>query len=69
MSHVAFVRHHPDLAGDLLLREDDAVVHKLTLRAEVQSVVQLARPSTGDELVAKVSDLNVHYETFQIDMG
>ncbi len=63
LSHVAFVRHHPDFASDVLLREDDTVLRELTLRAEVHSIIQLARPSPRDELVAKLPDLRVHDQT------
>jgi hypothetical protein len=63
LSHVAFVRHHPDLTSDVLLREGDTVIHKLMLRAEKHSIIQLARPSPRDELVAKLPDLRVHDKT------
>lgn len=64
LSHVAFVRHHSDLTSNVSLREDDTVLYKLALRAEVHSSIQqLARPSPRDELVAKISDLRVHGNT------
>lgn len=63
LSHVAFVRHHSDLTSDVSLREDDTVLYKLALRAEVHSIIQLARPSPRDELVAKIPDLRVHDKT------
>ena len=63
LSHVAFVHHHPDLTSDVLLREGDTVIHKRMLRAEVHSIIQLARPSPRDELVAKLPDLRVHDKT------
>lgn len=68
LSHVAFVRHHPDLTSDVSLREDDTILYKLAFRAEVHSIIQLARPSPRNELVAKLSDMRVHNKTLQINM-
>ena len=68
LSHVAFVRHHSYLTSDVLLRENDTVLYKLAFRAEVHSIIQLARPSPRDELVAKLPNMRVHDETLQINM-
>jgi hypothetical protein len=63
LSHVAFVRHHPDLTSDVLLREDDTILQESVFRTEIHSIIQLARPSPRDELVAKLPDLRVHDKT------
>lgn len=68
LSHVAFVRHHPDFTSNVSLREYHTILHKFTLRTEVHSIIQLARPSSRNELVAKLSNLSIHDKTLQIKM-
>jgi hypothetical protein len=66
---VALVQLHPHLAVDPALREEQAVLDELALRAEVHAVVELVAPVVADELVAQVAHLGVHDKAFEVEMG
>ena len=65
---VTLVQCEADLTVDTALREQQAVLDKLTLRREVHAIVQLVAPVVRDELIAQVADLCVHDQTLKIQM-
>lgn len=66
---VALVKAQTNLTIDALLTEQQRVLDKFPLGAEVHAVVELVAPAVGNELIAKGADLGVHDETFEIQMG
>lgn len=63
---IALVGGHADLAVDVLLRVDDAVLDELAFGGEVHAVVELTGPGDGYEQVAELTDHVVDDETLEI---
>lgn len=65
----ALVNAAADGAVDLLLGLDDAGLEELALGGEVQTVVEDLGVVEGDELVTESTDLTVHDQSLEIDVG
>lgn len=65
----ALVAAESDLAVDVVLGGEDALLDELALGREVEAVVEKLGPGEGDELVTELANLTVEDETLEVKMG